>query len=101
MKSNHRLPVFVGIFLTFLLVGSIQAADHPRLLVVISVDQMRADYLERFKGEFRGGFSVLLKNGAVFTRARHTHVPTETAPGHAGEIRRIGRSPQRRDHARE
>jgi predicted AlkP superfamily pyrophosphatase or phosphodiesterase len=37
---------------------------------------MRADYVERV-------FARLRDEGAVFTSARHTHVPTETAPGHA------------------
>lgn len=37
---------------------------------------MRADYLERV-------FARLREEGAVFTKARHTHLPTETAPGHA------------------
>lgn len=55
----------------------------PRLLVVVSVDQMRADLLERLKGDFRRGFKRLLAEGAVFPHARHAHVPTETAPGHA------------------
>ncbi|MBI3551845.1 MAG: alkaline phosphatase family protein [Elusimicrobia bacterium] len=55
----------------------------PRLLVVVSVDQMRADYLERFAADFAGGFKRLKERGAVFLDARHVHVPTETGPGHA------------------
>ncbi|MDX6768388.1 MAG: alkaline phosphatase family protein [Elusimicrobiota bacterium] len=52
------------------------AAAKVRLGVVVSVDQMRPDYLERV-------FARLREEGAVFAKARHTHVPTETAPGHA------------------
>jgi predicted AlkP superfamily pyrophosphatase or phosphodiesterase len=37
---------------------------------------MRPEYLDRM-------FARLREEGAVFTQARHTHVPTETAPGHA------------------
>lgn len=58
------------------------AAPAP-LTVVVSVDQMRADYLDRFAPEFQGGFARLRKEGAVFARARHAHAPTETSPGHA------------------
>ena len=60
------------------------AADEPRpkLGVVVVVDQMRADYLERDPG-FKGGFKRLVREGAVFTEARHLHIPTETGPGHA------------------
>ncbi len=57
-------------------------AVGPRLGVVVVVDQMRADYLERDPA-FNGGFRRLASEGAVFTAARHLHVPTETCPGHA------------------
>jgi predicted AlkP superfamily pyrophosphatase or phosphodiesterase len=55
----------------------------PRLTVVIVVDQMRYDYLVRFAGLFSGGLAKLMREGAVFTKARHDHANTETAPGHA------------------
>lgn len=56
----------------------------PKLAVAISIDQFRADYLERFKPYFGdNGFSRLLDQGSVFTEARHRHALTATAPGHA------------------
>jgi hypothetical protein len=56
----------------------------PRLAVVISLDQFRADYLERFRPWMvEGGFRRLLEHGAVFTEAHHRHALTATAPGHA------------------
>src|SRR5213078_3838914 len=55
----------------------------PRLVVVITVDQLRPDYLERYRPQLRGGFAMLLKQGAVFTEVYHDHAITETAPGHA------------------
>jgi predicted AlkP superfamily pyrophosphatase or phosphodiesterase len=58
-------------------------ANPPRLVVVLVIDQMRADYLERFGGLFTGGFALLLRDGAVFTDARHNHAATYTAVGHA------------------
>jgi predicted AlkP superfamily pyrophosphatase or phosphodiesterase len=61
--------------------AALQAAEPPRLILVISVDQMRADYLDRFA--FTDGFARLKKEGAVFDNARHAHIPTETGPGHA------------------
>jgi predicted AlkP superfamily pyrophosphatase or phosphodiesterase len=51
--------------------------------VVLVVDQMRADYLDRFGPQFTGGFARLLENGANFTEAHHDHAATMTAPGHA------------------
>lgn len=62
----------------------VAAAQKPSLVIVISVDQMRADYLERFRPWFsKDGFNRFLERGAVFTQARHRHSYTETAPGHA------------------
>src|SRR6266576_6387230 len=58
-------------------------APKPRLIVVITVDQLRPDYLERFRPQLLGGFVTLLKAGAVFTDAYQDHAITETAPGHS------------------
>ena len=63
--------------------GQARAADPPRLLVVLVVDQMRADYLDRFGAQFTGGFARLLESGAIFTEAHHDHAATLTAVGHA------------------
>ena len=66
------------------LLAVLMAAAPPRLVVVIAVDQLRADYLERFRPWFGpGGFNLLLTRGAVYPRARYDHVITETCPGHA------------------
>lgn len=56
----------------------------PKLVVVIVVDQMRADYLERFKDDFGdGGFRRFLNDGAVFTHANFSHGVTKTGSSHA------------------
>lgn len=56
----------------------------PRLTVVISVDQMRADYLVRFRPYFTaGGFTRLLEGGADYQNCHYQHAITVTAPGHA------------------
>lgn len=53
------------------------------LVVMLTVDQLRPDYLERFRGDLTRGFARLLSRGAYFTDAHHDHAITETAPGHA------------------
>lgn len=58
-----------------------RAFASPRLIVVVSVDQMRADYFDRLP--YAQGFKRLRAEGAFFTDAHHVHVPTETGPGHA------------------
>lgn len=55
-----------------------------RLVLWVTVDQLRGDYLERFPEHLGpGGFERLLDEGAYYPRARFTHAITETAPGHA------------------
>jgi predicted AlkP superfamily pyrophosphatase or phosphodiesterase len=56
---------------------------RPRLVVLLTVDQLLPDYLERWDRQFTGGFRRLLDGGTFFTRAVHDHAITETAPGHA------------------
>src|SRR5437763_16435633 len=58
-------------------------APRPRLVVVITVDQLRPDYLERYHSQLLGGFATLLKGGASFSEAYQDHAITETAPGHS------------------
>ncbi len=54
----------------------------PPLVLVMSVDQMRADYLDRFSVMYEAGLSTL-RDGAVYTDAHQDHAFTQTAPGHA------------------
>lgn len=76
------LPRF-AIFAAPLLVASAALAAPPRLAVVISVDQMRADYLDRFAPHFvDGGFSRF-RAGANYPQCFYRHGVTKTGPGHA------------------
>ena len=59
------------------------APPRPKLVVVITVDQLRPDYLTRWKSQLSGGLAQLANEGAVFTDAYQDHAVTETAPGHA------------------
>jgi arylsulfatase A-like enzyme len=63
--------------------AAVLAAEKPSLVVVISVDQMRNDYLDRFRSWFaRDGFNRFLERGARFPEARHRHATTVTCAGH-------------------
>lgn len=55
----------------------------PRLILVLSIDQMRFDYLTRFSDSFEGGLRRLTTDGAIFSNARYRHAGTETGPGHS------------------
>lgn len=61
------------------------AAPVPRtrLVLQLTVDQMRGDYLDRYASQYTGGLKWLREHGAFFTNATHDHAATETAPGHA------------------
>lgn len=60
------------------------AASHPRLVVLIVVDQLRADYLTRFAPHFgQGGFARFFRGGADFRNAYFAYGSSATAPGHA------------------
>src|SRR5271165_847433 len=57
---------------------------HPKLVVVIVIDQFRGDYLERYHDKFgEGGFRLLIDHGANFTDCNYDYANTRTAPGHA------------------
>lgn len=73
-----------GVALMMLAVGVAFAGEAPRLAVIISVDQMRADFLTRFRPHFgAGGFNRMTESGAWYTRCHYQHGYTVTAPGHA------------------
>lgn len=53
-----------------------------RLVVVVVLDQFRAEYLTTFASHWRDGFKTLLSEGAVFTRAAYPYLHTDTCAGH-------------------
>jgi predicted AlkP superfamily pyrophosphatase or phosphodiesterase len=59
------------------------AAPAPRLLVLVVVDQLRADYLRLFDRHWSRGFRTLLDRGLVFDNARFPYLNTVTCAGHA------------------
>ena len=56
--------------------------DTPTLAILMVVDQLRPDLLERYDHVFVGGFRRLLDDGYRFTNATHDHSMTTTGPGH-------------------
>ena len=71
------------IFALLALAACASAAQRPKLVLAVAVDQFRYDYLTRFRGEYKSGLDRLLTKGAVFTNARYEHFPTVTAIGHS------------------
>ena len=69
-----------------------QTTARPRLVVFLTVDQMRSDYMDRWAAQYTGGLARFGKHGAFFTNAFHDHANTETAPGHS--VTMSGRFPR-------
>lgn len=66
--------------------GSAQSTPPPappKLILVVAIDQMRFDFLDRFAPLYRSGLKTLIDRGAVFTNAKYRHAATETGPGHS------------------
>jgi predicted AlkP superfamily pyrophosphatase or phosphodiesterase len=58
-------------------------AAPPRLLLILMIDQMRADYVTVFQRHWRAGLRTLVSDGAVFERAEYPYLHTVTCAGHA------------------
>lgn len=55
----------------------------PKLIVLISVDQMRGDYVDRFQHQWSKGLKRLVTEGAWFRQADYPYYNTVTCSGHA------------------
>src|SRR5579863_1511986 len=94
MRSFSRS---VGAHILLALVGGLAAAltlpapafasaynGRPKLVVVIVIDQFRADYIERYRDQFGdAGFRLFLDHGASFADCNYDYANTRTAPGHS------------------
>ena len=81
---------FTLAILTFFLLSSpgmgqeSRAASAPKLILQITVDQLRGDLPERFmKHMGKGGFRYLKEQGIWYANAHFGHANTETIVGHA------------------
>jgi predicted AlkP superfamily pyrophosphatase or phosphodiesterase len=93
-RARAPFLVMAGLALSALVLGTpapAQAArpapllpERPRLIVLIVVDQMRGDYVNRFREELgTGGFLRLAREGADFANAHYPYAATQTCAGHA------------------
>ncbi len=92
--DGFRRSVALAAILIFLLffqpfINAQQKRPHtnikrPKLVLIIILDQFRADYLSRFSHLFgTKGFKRLMANGAYFTNANYPYANTLTAVGHS------------------
>lgn len=83
MMNKNILVLLVLVLLAFGCNKKIETKQKPKLVVGIVVDQMRYDYLTRFKDRFgKGGFNRLLNDGFSVENGHFNYIPTYTAVGH-------------------
>jgi len=71
------------IALFFTLLSPSHAGNKPKLILQITVDQLRGDLPTRYYNRLgEGGLRYLLDKGVVFNNAHHAHSNTETIVGH-------------------
>src|SRR4051812_44851876 len=83
MRRYRVVLLLIGALFLTSVSFSQTSAVQPKLILVLSIDQMRFDYLTRFAPLYKGGLKTLLDRGAVFTEANYRHSATETGPGHS------------------
>ncbi len=60
-----------------------QAPARPKLVVLLVVDQMRGDYVDKFLPQWSGGLKRLVEEGAWFRDAAYPYAVTATCVGHS------------------
>lgn len=63
--------------------SSQHGAHRPKLIVLLVVDQFRADYIDKFRHQWNGGLERLIEQGAWFREAAYPYANTFTCVGHA------------------
>ncbi len=86
------VAVLVGLILAVAVVNrpppptaaAASAGKPVKLVVLLVFDQLRGDYLDRWRDQFGdGGFKRLQDDGAWFTDSHYPYAITTTGPGHA------------------
>ncbi|MEI6574934.1 MAG: alkaline phosphatase family protein [Bacteroidota bacterium] len=76
--------ILLLLFFFFINTSDAQQKQTPKLVVGVVVDQMRAEYLNRFFDQFGDkGFKRLMKEGYQCKDVHFSYIPTYTGPGHA------------------
>jgi predicted AlkP superfamily pyrophosphatase or phosphodiesterase len=85
IRTRQFAPVLATVVLmvSCALPSTAQEKKKPKLVLQITVDQLRGDLPHRYYSEFgEGGFRYLYESGVVYEAAFHRHANTETIVGH-------------------
>jgi predicted AlkP superfamily pyrophosphatase or phosphodiesterase len=85
MKIRNRAVMLIAVLaIVALAVPGFAASSTPRLVLQITVDQLRGDLPGRYADRLtEGGFRYLMEKGTWYIDAHYQHANTETAVGHA------------------
>lgn len=84
IKIEHMKRKIVAVCFIILSFNVFSQVKKPKLLVGIVVDQMRYDFLVRYKANYtQHGFNRLINQGFVARNMHYNYVPTYTGPGHS------------------
>lgn len=61
----------------------VPAARRPALVVILTIDQFRTDYVDRYGHQWTRGLRRLIDRGARFPEAAYPYMNTVTCAGHA------------------
>ncbi|MBX2946141.1 MAG: alkaline phosphatase family protein [Cyclobacteriaceae bacterium] len=81
------MRTIISVFFTiifFQATAQLQSIDRPRLVVGITVDQMRQEYIYRYYSTYGdNGFKRLINGGFMLENGHYNYIPTYTGAGHA------------------
>ncbi len=85
MTFSKRALILIAMLAAVALAAPVPAAfSAPRLVLQITVDQLRGDLPARYADRLSdGGFRYLMEKGTWYIDAHYQHANTETAVGHA------------------
>jgi len=79
-----KLNILIVALVTAVVAMPLRAQQpRPKLIVLLVVDQFRADYVDKFQQQWTGGLHRLLTDGARFRQVDYPYFDTVTCPGHA------------------
>ena len=82
--SRTALPLLIALLVPVTFAVRTGVAARPRLVLQITVDQLRGDMVTRYADRWGdGGFRRLLDEGTHFANVHYDHSTTFTAVGHA------------------
>ena len=83
-----KKQILTTFFASIAMAGTMaQTGSVPRLVVGISIDQLRSDYLNAFMPLYGdGGFKLLLEKGQVYSNVQYQHTPVDRASAIASVV---------------